>query len=90
MTDANGMNDPKAPMYIVSGGTGNIEGLSKISNSKPANIVFAYDTDFSYSTLNFLDAQHLRVDFIRSSTGELLDSSTLFKSHGQQFVVQSS
>ena len=24
--DPNGMNDPKAPMYIVAGGAGNIEG----------------------------------------------------------------
>ena len=44
--------------------------------------------DFSYATVNLLSENELRVDFIRSSTGEVLDTSTLYKSHGEQFVVQ--
>jgi acid phosphatase type 7 len=35
-----------------------------------------------------LDGNNLQVDFIRSSTGEILDSSVLYKSHTQQFAVQ--
>lgn len=85
--DPAGMKDPKAPMYIVSGGTGNIEGLSPIG-SKPGYTAFAYADDFSYATIRFQDTQNLKVDFYRSSTGELLDSSTLFKAHKEQFVVQ--
>lgn len=85
--DPAGLVNPKAPMYIVSGGTGNIEGLSKVG-SKPGYTAFAYADDFGYATIRFKDAQNLQVDFYRSSTGELLDSSTLFKSHDQQFVVQ--
>ncbi|KAJ6112434.1 hypothetical protein N7512_007758 [Penicillium capsulatum] len=85
--DANGMGNPKAPMYIVAGGAGNIEGLSDVGD-KPAYTGFAYAEDYSYSTLRFLDAQHLQVDFIRSSTGDVLDSSTLFKEHSVGFVVQ--
>jgi hypothetical protein len=85
--DAAGMTDPKAPMYIVAGGAGNIEGLSDVG-SKPSYTAFAYANDFSYATIRFLDEQNLQVDFYQSSTGNLLDSSKLFKSHDQQFLVQ--
>ncbi|KAI2684171.1 hypothetical protein CBS147317_8336 [Penicillium roqueforti] len=85
--DPNGMEDPKAPMYIVAGGPGNVEGLSSVG-SKPAYTEFAYADDYSYSTLRFLDEQHLQVDFVRSSTGEILDSSTLYKEHATDFVDQ--
>ncbi|KAI5864185.1 Metallo-dependent phosphatase [Durotheca rogersii] len=85
--DPNGYNDPKAPMYIVAGGAGNIEGLSSIGKNVSFN-AFAYDDDFSYAQVRFLDAQNLQVDFVKSDTGELLDTSRLFKSHKEQFVVQ--
>ncbi|KAJ6447165.1 acid phosphatase [Purpureocillium lavendulum] len=85
--DPAGMQDPKAPMYIVAGGAGNIEGLSDVGKNVSYN-AFAYDEDFSYATIRFLDEQNLQVDFYRSSTGDLLDSSKLFKSHKDQFVSQ--
>lgn len=81
------LNDPKAPAYIVAGGAGNIEGLSAIGSNSTTN-VFAYADDFSYGKVSFVDANHLKVDFIRSSTGDVLDSSVLYKSHQQQFVIQ--
>jgi hypothetical protein len=74
-------------VYIVSGGPGNIEGLSAIGKNSTTN-VFAYADDFSYSKVSFVDANNLKIDFIRSSTGDVLDSSVLYKSHKQQFVVQ--
>lgn len=86
--DPAGLNDPKAPMYIVSGGTGNIEGLSAVGKNATGN-AFAYADDFSYATIRFEDETNLKIDFIRSSTGELLDSSTLHKSHKSRFVKQS-
>ncbi|KAK5999163.1 Acid phosphatase [Cladobotryum mycophilum] len=85
--DPAGMNNPKAPMYIVAGGAGNIEGLAAVG-TKPPNTAFAYADDFAYATIRFLDGRNLQVDFYRSSTGELLDSSKLFKSHETQFVGQ--
>lgn len=87
VADPNGMKDPKAPMYIVAGGAGNIEGLSSVGANYSTN-AFAYADDFSYATMTFQDANNLRVDFIRSSTGETLDSSILYKTHGSQFVSQ--
>ncbi|KAJ5378112.1 uncharacterized protein N7496_005521 [Penicillium cataractarum] len=85
--DANGMNDPKAPMYIVAGGAGNIEGVDT-PGVEPSYTEFAYGSDYSYATIRFVDEQNLQVDFYQSSTGTLLDSSTLYKSHASQFVQQ--
>ncbi|KAL7941880.1 Metallo-dependent phosphatase-like protein [Trichoderma barbatum] len=85
--DEAGMTNPKAPMYIVAGGAGNIDGLSSVG-TKPSNIAFAYTDDFSYATIRFLDEQNVQVDFYQSSLGKLLDSSKLFKYHDQQYVLQ--
>lgn len=85
--DAAGLNNPAAPMYIVAGGAGNIEGLSSVGTQQSYN-AFAYDDDFSYAKVSFQDANNLQVDFIRSSTGEVLDTSSLYKAHTDQFVVQ--
>jgi acid phosphatase type 7 len=85
--DTAGLNDPKAPMYIVAGGAGNIEGLSSVGTKQSFN-AFAYADDFSYAKVSFLDSNNMQVDFIRSSTGEILDTSKLYKSHSEQFVVQ--
>jgi hypothetical protein len=74
-------------MYIIAGGAGNIEGLESIGSNVSYN-AFAYNADFSYAQVDFQDANHLQVQFIRSSTGEILDSSVLYKEHTEQFVVQ--
>ncbi|TPX19103.1 uncharacterized protein E0L32_011176 [Thyridium curvatum] len=85
--DAAGMSDPKAPMYIVAGGAGNIEGLSSVGSNVSFN-AFAYAEDFSFAKITFTDRTHLQVDFIRSSTGDVLDTSVLYKSHADRFVRQ--
>ncbi|KAL7624429.1 hypothetical protein AAE478_005993 [Parahypoxylon ruwenzoriense] len=85
--DPKGYDDPAAPMYIVAGGAGNIEGLSAVGKNLSFN-AFAYADDFSYAKVSFLDENNLQVDFIKSTTGEVLDTSKLFKSHKEQFVVQ--
>lgn len=78
--DPNGYNNPSYPAYIVAGGAGNIEGPSSISGNATGN-VFGYADMFSYASLKFLDSQHLGIEFYVSSTGQLLDSSVLYKKH---------
>lgn len=85
--DPNGMDDPAAPMYIIAGGAGNIEGLTNVGQNISSNR-FAYATDFSYATLNFASETNLTIQFIQSDTGAILDTSTLYKSHTEQFVNQ--
>lgn len=85
--DPRGMKDPRAPMYIVAGGAGNIEGTSSVGK-KPSYTEFAYADGYSYSTIGVLDRNHLQINFISSSSGEILDTSTLYKSHNTSFVVQ--
>jgi hypothetical protein len=85
--DANDMRDPKAPLYIVAGGAGNIEGLKPIG-SQLSYTAFAYDEDFSYATLAFLNRNQVKVEFVRSRTGEVLDSSVLYKAHAEPFARQ--
>jgi hypothetical protein len=85
--DAAGMRNPKAPMYIVAGGAGNIEGLSAVGQNVSTNR-FAYADEFSYATVSLLSEKELRVDFVRSDNGAVLDSSVLYKEHAARFVVQ--
>ncbi|KAL2870566.1 purple acid phosphatase family protein [Aspergillus lucknowensis] len=87
--DPKGMEDPKAPMYIVSGAAGNIEGLSSLGEEQPEFTAFADDESYSYSTIRVLDENNLQVDFVDSVSGEILDSATLFKGHTERFVRQS-
>ncbi|KAH8900678.1 Metallo-dependent phosphatase [Thozetella sp. PMI_491] len=89
IADPAGMHNPTAPMYIVAGGAGNIEGLKPAGANMTSNR-FAYADDFSYATVSFLDRNNLKVEFIKSTTGEVLDSSILYKDHSDQFVVQRS
>lgn len=87
VVDPNGMTDPTMPMYIIAGGTGNIEGLSSVGANISSNR-FAFADTFSYATLTFEDENNLLIQFIESATGDVLDSSTLYKSHTEQFVNQ--
>ncbi|CAK7207396.1 hypothetical protein SEUCBS139899_010206 [Sporothrix eucalyptigena] len=87
VADPAGLQNPKSPMYIVAGGPGNVEGLSSVGANYSTN-VFAYADDFSYATVTFQDANHLKIEFVQSSTGNVLDSSVLYKEHAEQFVVQ--
>ncbi|KAG6021204.1 hypothetical protein E4U41_002554 [Claviceps citrina] len=85
--DPAGMDNPAAPMYIVAGGPGNIEGLDKLGKMPPYT-AYGNDEEFCYARLAFESAHSLRVDFVRSSTGDVVDTSTLKKVHDKKFVVQ--
>ena len=87
VADPAGMKDPKAPMYVVAGGAGNIEGTSNLGKPLPFT-AFGYDEEFSYASFKVADENNLEISVIKSSTGEVLDRSTLYKAHNEQFVVQ--
>jgi acid phosphatase type 7 len=85
VADPAGMNNPDAPMYIIAGGAGNIEGLSEVGHNVSYN-AFAYADEFSYASVTFSDEHHLTVEFHQSWTGGVLDTSTLYKAHTKRFV----
>ncbi|GAP89791.1 putative acid phosphatase [Rosellinia necatrix] len=85
--DPAGLRDPRAPLYVVAGGAGNIEGLTPVGTRQDFN-EFAYADDFSYARVELRDRHRLRLQFLRSTTGEVLDEAELFKTHAERFVVQ--
>ncbi|KAK0545822.1 hypothetical protein OC846_005274 [Tilletia horrida] len=85
--DPAGLNNPKAPMYIVAGAAGNIEGLTAV-NYKPPATAFANGNDYAFATISVQNSTNLKVKFIRSVDGALLDQSVLYKNHTTQFVRQ--
>jgi acid phosphatase len=86
--DPKGMQDPKAPVYIVAGAAGNIEGLVKIGSKQVKGLVFADDEEYAFARVSVLDETSLGIEFVGSSSGEVLDSSVLVKGHGERFVRQ--
>lgn len=86
--DPAGTNNPKAPMYMIAGGAGNIEGLDKLGKDS-ALTAYANHDDFGYGTITFHDAQNMEIKFIRSATGDVVDRSTLYKEHSEAFPRQS-
>ena len=84
-TDPRGLNNPTYPMYIVAGGAGNIEGLSKVGSNLTGNR-FAYADSQSFARLNFLSREKLGIHFYKSDGAELLDSSVLVKEHNVRLV----
>lgn len=86
--DPAGLNNPKAPMYTVIGGAGNIEGHSDTTPATTGN-AFAYNDNYGFGALTFHNATNLEVNFYSSVDGSVLDSSMLYKAHDTAFVRQS-
>jgi len=85
--DPAGMNNPRAPMYIVMGAAGNIEGLSSLEGMLDFT-GFANNDTFGYAALTFQSRTELDISFIKSFDGSVMDKSTLVKEHKERFVLQ--
>ncbi|EST10219.1 Iron/zinc purple acid phosphatase-like C-terminal domain protein [Kalmanozyma brasiliensis GHG001] len=79
--DPNGLNNPKGPMYILTGAAGHFDGLDAAKTPFPAYTQFVNDTLYGFSRLTFHNRTHLTHEFVSSKTGSVLDSATLYKQH---------
>lgn len=85
--DQAGYNNPKAPVYLVAGAAGNIEGLT-FSYQFPDGYVWGNDQDHAFATLTVHNRTHLTSRFFRSSDGVKIDEQTLYKQHHERSVNQ--
>ncbi|SPO25050.1 related to acid phosphatase precursor (pH 6-optimum acid phosphatase) [Ustilago trichophora] len=79
--DANGLDNPKAPLYILTGAAGHFDGLDNAHMPYPAYTKFVNDTLYGFSRVTFHNKTHLTHDFVSSATNKVLDSATLYKQH---------
>jgi 3',5'-cyclic AMP phosphodiesterase CpdA len=82
VTDPNGLNNPKAPWYIVNGIAGHYDGIDEIDASTATPyMAYGQDTTYGYGNLIFHNSTHLTYQFIASSNGSVIDQATLYKEH---------
>lgn len=58
VVDANGLNNPKAPLYILTGAAGHFDGLDTASTPYPSYSRFVNDTLYGFSRLTFHNRTH--------------------------------
>ena len=66
--------NPTAPIYIVSGAAGNVEGLDKLRGNKQSVTAFLDDAHYGFGLLTVQNATHLNWTFYESATLQVLDS----------------
>lgn len=62
VSDPAGLNNPKAPWYIVNGAAGHFDGLDSLISPLPSYVAFANNTLYSYSRLTFHNRTHRKYD----------------------------
>lgn len=81
-TDPNGLNNPRAPWYIVNGIAGHYDGKDTIDQDTPSPyMVYGQDTTYGWGKLIFHNSTHLTYQFITSDNNTVLDQATLYKEH---------
>lgn len=56
--DADGLNNPKAPVYILTGAAGHFDGLDSANTPYPSYTQFVNDTLYGYSKVTFHNRTH--------------------------------
>ncbi|TIC76112.1 Metallo-dependent phosphatase [Wallemia mellicola] len=79
--DNNGLNNPKAPWYIISGAAGHYDGLDEMPDEINENSEKIIQGEFGYDEITIHNRTHLTHAFIASKNDTLFDVQTLYKAH---------
>jgi hypothetical protein len=80
--DPKGLNNPRAPWYIMNGLAGQFDGPDPIQYPLMPYTDYAENTVYGWSLFTFHNATHLTHEFIMSGNGTIGDTATLIKDHG--------
>ncbi|TVY84030.1 Acid phosphatase [Lachnellula suecica] len=78
--DPNGLNNPNSTLYITTGAAGHYDGLDTFTATQPYS-AYRANTDYSWTTISFADAQHMTVSTMWSANNTVFDSATLYRTH---------
>lgn len=79
--DTKGLNNPKAPWYIISGAAGHYDGLDEMPDEINENSEKIIQGEFGYDEITIHNRTHLTHAFIASKNDTLFDVQTLYKAH---------
>ncbi|TIA89906.1 hypothetical protein E3P99_01818 [Wallemia hederae] len=79
--DANELNNPAAPWYIVNGAAGHYDGLDGMPDEVSPLSRQIIQGVFGYDEITIHNRTHLTHSFITSKNDTLIDSQTLYKAH---------
>lgn len=77
--DPNGLNNPKAPWYIVNGAAGHYDGVDFAAGIGADWIAYTMDGHYGWSSFTVHNCSHLTHEFVFSENNTRLDRQTLFK-----------
>ncbi|GAA5880670.1 hypothetical protein JCM8547_008342 [Rhodosporidiobolus lusitaniae] len=80
--DANGYNNPRAPVPFVLGAAGHYDGLDEFDSDERLNgTAFATDQEYMWTRLTFENRTHVTLEAIASRNSSVFDTMSLYKKH---------
>lgn len=77
---AKNYENPEGPIYVISGGAGNVEGHDAFPSPLLPSSAYVDVTNFGLSTLQFFNATHLQFQYLRADDGSLSDEFWVIQS----------
>lgn len=81
VTDPAGLNNPKAPWYLLNGIAGHYDGMDSLVDEKPDYFVVGQDDTYGWSRFTVHNETHLTHEFVVSRNDTVFDTATLYKEH---------
>ncbi|GAA5995632.1 purple acid phosphatase family protein [Rhodotorula paludigena] len=80
--DENGLNNPRAPLYIINGAAGHYDGLDEFpSEYRDPSTIYATDQEMGWGRMTFHNRTHMTYEYVASRNSSVINSNTLYKAH---------